>query len=127
MLTQEYAKQPEKEVRVRCPLCRGVYHLPQYIKEEPMRAPYETVVEGFLRCPTPGCTYRKHSYYMPEHVRFAQKQLSDAQDVWQEKRTNAAYREYLRRYNSFQKTYTAAQEKYEKIFGEKKQDEPVEA
>lgn len=120
--TQEIAKNLEAEVHINCTVCQKTYRLSECLKEEPMPAPYETVLEGFLVCPS--CGDRKHSYYLSEHIRFQQAKLARAVQRWHETRNPRDWTTYKNMYKTFQEVFENSQKKYQKIFGKETSGEP---
>jgi uncharacterized protein with PIN domain len=115
--TLEFAKNPNPPTKVKCTQCNRSFELEECIKEIPCPPPHTTVVEGVIVCPNCGLT--RHSYWMPEHLRFDQARLKNAVMEWQTKRTTKTFGEYKRRLAIFQNNFDVSQRKYAAIFGEK--------
>lgn len=120
METLEYAKNPNPSTKVKCVKCDKEFDLTDCLVEEPCPPPHTHVVEGLIVCP--GCGLRKHSYWMPEHLRFDQSRLKKAVMDWQATRTSKAFAEYKRRLRVFQNNFDTSQKKYAAIFGKEDKD-----
>lgn len=123
METQEFAKRPDPSTKVKCANCGKEFDLAECLIEEPCPPPNTHVVEGVIICP--GCGLRKHTYWMPEHLRFDQARLKAAVMEYQNTRTARAFGEYKRRLQIFQNNFDVSQKKYAAIFG--KEDDSGEA
>lgn len=110
----EFARNPVIKAKVKCVPCGGEFVIEDMLKEEAMPYPHTTVTEGFLLCPR--CGHKTHNYYMPESLRHHQVMLRNAVLAWQQKKTNAAWTEYVRRLRVFQNNYDKVQEKYKELF-----------
>lgn len=119
VLTQEFARNPQPEVRIACGKCRRDFLLEEMLQERGgFSQPYQTVTEGYLKCPR--CGTEKHSYYMTEDLRFRQTRLKKALDMWHETKAVTAWREYAKQQKHFHSLFDDAQKKYRKLFGKKK-------
>lgn len=114
--TQEFAKNPDIPVLVKCTICQKEYDLSTVLHEEKMPTPNELIVEGYLLCPS--CGDRKHAYYLTEQLRFLQVELKKALDRYHLTKSTIAWREYARKQKSFQDSYDAAQKRLLKKFRE---------
>lgn len=110
----EFARNPIIKANVKCAPCGKEFKIEQMLREEPMPYPHTTVTEGFLLCPN--CGHKTHNYYMPESLRHHQVMLRNAVLAWQQKKTPANWKEYVRRLRVFQNNYDTAQVKYGEIF-----------
>lgn len=120
--TAEIAKNLEAEVRILCTACNKEFKLQECLKEEPMPPPYETVLEGYILCPS--CGDRKHSYYLSELVRFRQARLNKALLRWHETQDKKDWRAYKTLYDQFRRSFDSAQKRYKEIFGKETTSEP---
>ncbi len=112
--TEEFARNPNPEIRIVCTDCKKEYPLEGVLHERAMPAPYQTVTEGYLKCPN--CGTEKHSYYMSELLRFKQKKLKLALETWNNTKKSRAWREYALLQKQFQTSFDAAQKKYTEMF-----------
>lgn len=125
MITQEVAKNLEPRTKVKCSNCRKEFPLAaESLVEEQLPYPHNTVVEGFLVCPL--CGLKKHSYYMPERVRFDLAKLKKALAEYHQVRTLEAFNRYRILHESYKHNFDRAQKKYKEMFApEEKDGEPT--
>lgn len=112
--TQEYARNPNPEIRISCTECKKDYPLGDVLKEEALPFPRNTVVEGYLVCPS--CGARRHSYYLTELLRFKQVELKRAIEKWHTTKTTSAWSRYHYLQKQFQENFDAAQKRYAAVF-----------
>lgn len=110
--TEEFAKNPEPEVWIKCTVCQKDYKFADILKEEPLPPPRETTVEGYLLCPS--CLDRKHCYYLTEQLRYMQVELKKSLDKWHATKSSHVWREYARKQKSFQTSFDNVQARFAK-------------
>lgn len=113
MITQEYAKNPEAEVNIKCFRCRREFPVSEMLKEEPLPPPRETVVEGLLVCPS--CGARKHTYYMTEALRYKQTVLAELLATWTASHDPRDWSKYRIAQKQYQQTFDNTQKRYAAI------------
>lgn len=110
--TQEIARNPTPEIRVKCISCKAEYSIVSSLQEIPLKVDYGSIVEGVLICPH--CHNQKHVYYMTEHLRNEQRLLQRRALDWQNYQTSDNYRKLIAKKQAYQHEYDRIQNKYQK-------------
>lgn len=111
--TQEYAKQPDARVKMRCSNCHKIHYVDSMLQEEPLFSPHETTVEGLLVCPS--CGFRQHCYYLTESLRFRQQRLAELLNTWHMTKKSKDWTAYRKYQSSYQEAFDKTQAKYAEI------------
>lgn len=112
--TEEFARNPNPEVRIACTECRKEYALDEVLHERAMPAPHNTVTEGYLKCPH--CGTERHSYYMTELLRFRQMELKKTLEEWHNTKLRRIWTRYTIQQKKFQEIFDRTQKKCREVF-----------
>lgn len=122
MITQEVAKNLTPRTQVKCSSCLKEFSFSaETIVEEPLPYPYNTAVEGFLVCPH--CGLKRHSYYMPERVRFDMHKLQQSLLQFHTTKSLKDFNRYRILHESYKKNFDNAQKKYKEMFAAEEANE----
>lgn len=121
MITQEVARNLEPRTSVKCSSCLKEFSFSaETIVEEPLPYPYNTVVEGFIVCPY--CGLKRHSYYMPERLRFDMHKLKQTLLQYHTTKSTKDFNRYRILHESYKHNFDAAQKKFKEIFAVEETD-----
>lgn len=107
-ITEEWAKNPDAAIFVRCDQCQVAHALEEILKEETWPPPHENISEVLRVCPE--CGYRKHVYYISPKMREQQKELKAALERWNFTHISADFEAYRKAQNRYQKEFDKTQE-----------------
>lgn len=108
MITEEWAKNPKAEIKVKCQFCNKQHEIKSFLREEVVPLfPFSGLIEAVWVCPT--CEGRKHAYYLTSELKKKQKELKELLAVYNSDHSSASFDRYRQAQKAYQKLFDHVQ------------------
>lgn len=108
MITEEWAKNPKAEVKVRCDSCKKQFPIEEMLKEEAVPVHYHPdATEAFWLCPS--CGFRKHSFYLTNELRAYQERLRAGLAIYNRTHSSTDFEKHRKTQRGYQVAFDNVQ------------------